>query len=49
VHEDYHGVGDEVSKIDFNKIEKTAQTVFVTAVAVANEPVRPPVDKPLRP
>lgn len=48
-HEDYHRVGDEVSKIDFNKMEKVARTIFLTAVTVANEPVRPPVDKPLDP
>lgn len=47
VHEDYHGLGDEVSKIDFNKMSKVSRTVFVTAVAVANEPTRPKVDKPL--
>lgn len=46
-HEDYHRVTDEVSKIDFNKMEKVARTVFMTAVTVANEPVRPAVDKPL--
>lgn len=46
-HEDYHQVGDEVSKIDFQKMEKVARTVFVTGVTVANEPTRPKVDKPL--
>lgn len=46
-HEDYHQVGDEVSKIDFQKMEKIARTVFVTGVTVANEPTRPAVDKPL--
>ena len=46
-HEDYHRVTDEVSRIDFQKMAKVAQTVFVTAVTVADEPVRPPVDKPL--
>jgi Zn-dependent M28 family amino/carboxypeptidase len=46
-HEDYHQVGDEVSKIDFTKMEKIAQTVFITGVTVANEPTRPKVDKPL--
>ena len=46
-HEDYHQVGDEVSKIDFIKIEKIARTIFLTGVAVANEAVRPAVDKPL--
>ncbi|MBL8048455.1 MAG: M28 family peptidase [Chthonomonas sp.] len=47
VHEDYHQAGDEVQKIDFNKLAKVTQTVFVTAIAVANEPTRPKVDKPL--
>ena len=46
-HEDYHQLGDEVSKIDFTKMEKIARTVFLTGVTVANEPVRPAVDKPL--
>lgn len=46
-HEDYHQVGDEVSKIDFSKMEKIARTVFITGVTVANEAVRPPVDKAL--
>jgi hypothetical protein len=46
-HEDYHQVGDEVSKIDFMKMEKIARTVYLTGVAVANEAVRPPVDKAL--
>lgn len=47
VHEDYHQVGDEAHKIDYNKLAKVTQTIFVTAVAVANEPTRPKVDKPL--
>ncbi|MFZ4507386.1 MAG: M28 family peptidase [Fimbriimonas sp.] len=47
VHEDYHRPGDEVQKIDFTRMARIAQTVLVTAVTVANEPVRPPVDKPL--
>lgn len=46
-HEDYHQVGDEVSKIDFTKMEKIARTVYITGVTVANEPTRPKVDKPL--
>ncbi|MBS1703347.1 MAG: M28 family peptidase [Armatimonadetes bacterium] len=46
-HEDYHRVGDEVSKIDFNKMQNVARTVFVTGVTVANEATRPKVDKPL--
>ena len=46
-HEDYHRVGDEVSKIDFIKMEKVARTVYLTGVTVANEPTRPAVDKKL--
>ena len=46
-HEDYHRVGDEVSKIDFTKMEKVARTVYLTGVTVANEANRPPVDKKL--
>jgi hypothetical protein len=46
-HEDYHQVSDEVSKIDFSKMEKIARTVYLTGVTVANEPVRPMVDKAL--
>lgn len=47
VHEDYHGLGDEVSKIDFDKMSKVARTVFATAVVVANEANRPAVNMPL--
>ena len=46
-HEDYHQVSDEVSKIDFQKMEKVARTVYLTGVTVANESTRPKVDKPL--
>ena len=46
-HEDYHQLGDEVSKIDFAKMEKIARTIYLTGVTVANEAVRPPVDKAL--
>lgn len=46
-HEDYHRVTDEVSKIDFNKMERIARTVFLTAVNISNQPQRPAVDKPL--
>ena len=30
VHEDYHGVGDEVSKIDFAKMERVSRTIYAT-------------------
>jgi Peptidase family M28 len=44
-HQDYHGLGDEVSKIDFHKLCMIAQTVFLTAWEVANMPKAPVVDK----
>jgi hypothetical protein len=44
VHEDYHQVGDEPQKIDYEKLSKVARTVHATAVAVGNAPVRPKVD-----
>lgn len=47
VHQDYHKVGDEVSKIDFAKMEKVARTVYQTMWAVAELPKRPTVDKQL--
>jgi len=47
VHEDYHRPGDEPQKIDYDKMEKVARTVYMTLWAVANLPARPKVDKPL--
>ena len=47
VHEDYHGVGDTADKIDYQKMEKIARTVYMTAWEIANRPVRLKVDKPL--
>lgn len=44
VHQDYHGLGDEVSKIDFRKMERVARTVYGTAWAVGNRTARPKVD-----
>ena len=48
VHEDYHQVGDEVSKIDFRKMSRVAKTVYATGLALANGAKRPVVDKPLK-
>lgn len=45
VHEDYHQETDEVSKIDFNKMEKITRLVFFTAWEVANRTERIKVDK----
>lgn len=47
VHEDYHGVGDHVDKIDFRKMTRIARTIYATAWAVAELPKRPVVDTPL--
>ena len=46
-HEDYHGVGDTADKIDYDKMEKIARTVYMTAWEIANRPARLKVDKPL--
>lgn len=47
VHEDYHGVGDHVDRIDFRKMARIARTIYATAWAVAELPTRPVVDTPL--
>ncbi len=46
-HEDYHRPSDSVDKIDFDKMEKVTRTVYATAVAIADLPARPRVDKAL--
>jgi Peptidase family M28 len=48
IHEDYHRPSDEVSKIEFDLIEKRAQTVFFTAWEIANRDQRLPVDEDKR-
>lgn len=47
VHEDYHGLGDEVSKIDFVRMEKVARTVYAIGFELANSAKRPKVTKPI--
>ena len=47
VHEDYHGLNDEVDRIDFDQMEKIARTIFATAYEISNLPKRPVVDKKL--
>jgi hypothetical protein len=44
VHEDYHKVSDEVSKINFPLLVKRAQLVFYTAWDIVNRDKRPVVD-----
>jgi hypothetical protein len=45
IHEDYHKVSDEVSKIEFDLLAKRAKTAFYTAWEVANRDNRLVVDK----
>jgi hypothetical protein len=44
VHADYHGLGDEVSKINFPLLAKRAQLVFYTAWDLLNADKKPVVD-----
>lgn len=45
IHEDYHQVSDEVSKIDFEKLMKATKTIFALGWEIANLPFRLVVDK----
>lgn len=45
IHEDYHKVSDEVSKIEFDLLAKRAQSLFYTAWEIANRDTRIVVDK----
>lgn len=45
IHEDYHRVSDEVSKIEFDLLAKRAQSLFYTAWELANRDTRIVVDK----
>jgi hypothetical protein len=47
VHEDYHRPDDEVAKIDYEKMQKVARTIFVTLWETADLKTRPLVDKKL--
>jgi len=49
LHEDYHRPSDEVSKIDPAKMEAVARTVYVFVSTLADDPIRPSMDKPLPP
>jgi len=44
VHDDYHGLDDEIDKIDFGKMQRIAQMVYGTARALADRPARPKID-----
>jgi Zn-dependent M28 family amino/carboxypeptidase len=47
LHPDYHQVTDEISTIDFAKLEKVAKTIFATAWRLATVPGKMKVDRPL--
>ena len=47
VHEDYHQVGDEPQKIDYNKMERVARTIMLTLLELTELKTRPAVDKEL--
>ena len=46
-HEDYHRPGDSADKIDYEKMQKVARTVYMTLWELANRSARPAVDKQL--
>ena len=47
VHEDYHRPSDTPDKIDYQKMEKVTRTVYATAIALADAPARPRIDRQL--
>ena len=47
VHEDYHRPSDSPDKIDYQKMERVARTIFMTAWELANLPQRPRGDREL--
>ncbi len=49
VHEDYHQASDSPDKIDYQKMQKVARTIFLTMWEVADLRTRPVVDKVLPP
>ena len=44
VHTDYHGLDDEIDRIDFPKMQRIAQMIYATARSLADRPARPKVD-----
>lgn len=47
IHEDYHRQSDHPDKIDYVKMEKVTRTVFAKMWRLANQDVRPVVDRQL--
>lgn len=48
LHDDYHTAGDVPESIDYPKLTRMAQWMFLTGWFVANAPARPPVDAGFR-
>ena len=48
-HQDYHGAGDHPDKIDYQKMEKIARTIFLTMWELTDLKERPKIDKQLPP
>jgi hypothetical protein len=48
IHADLHNPGDDVEKIDFDKMEKVSKMVFLLGYRVANQKTRIVVDNPLK-
>jgi Zn-dependent M28 family amino/carboxypeptidase len=46
LHTDYHTPGDDIAKIDFDKMELVSRAAFEIGYTVANRKTRPVVDKP---
>jgi len=44
-HSDLHGIGDELEKIDFDKMEKVSKMVFLLGYKVANQRERIHIDR----
>ena len=49
VHEDYHQPSDSPEKIDYEKMEKVARTIFLTMWELTDLKERPKIDKQLPP
>ncbi|MGI8555919.1 MAG: M28 family peptidase, partial [Pyrinomonadaceae bacterium] len=49
VHQDYHQVSDSPDKIDYNKMQNVARTIFLTMWELADAKERPAIDKQLPP
>lgn len=47
VHQDYHQVSDSPDKIDYNKMQNVARTIFLTMWELADAKERPVIDKQL--